>query len=71
MEELKSVKEINQNFLTNPAQGQLYLKAALERGNEQDFLQALHNIMDSLLDSHLDPHQEISPTITTGNLQIV
>ncbi|MEM9506930.1 MAG: hypothetical protein AAGA16_04485 [Cyanobacteria bacterium P01_E01_bin.35] len=48
------MENVNNSHLTNPEQGRAYLKAALERDDEQVFLQALHNIIDSLVDSELD-----------------
>ncbi|MEM7760592.1 MAG: hypothetical protein AAF298_21040 [Cyanobacteria bacterium P01_A01_bin.40] len=47
------MEKVNKSHLTNPEQGRVYLKAAIEQEDEQVFLQALHNIIDSLVDSEL------------------
>jgi len=49
MQEHKFIEGVDLNLLANPIEGRTYLKAALNTGNERDFLQALHNIMDGLL----------------------
>lgn len=54
MKEHQLLGKVNQSLLTNPVHGRSYLKAALSRNNEQVFLQALHDIMDSLVDSELN-----------------
>lgn len=51
MQEYKLIEETGLNLLANPIQGRAYLKAALNQGDEQIFLQTLHEIMDSLLSS--------------------
>ena len=54
MKESVLVKKVNLSYLQNPDQGRAYLKEALAQNNEEVFLQALHNIIDSFSDSELD-----------------
>ena len=61
MKEYQSVEKVNLNCLTNPEEGRIYLKAALEQ-NEEAFLKALHNIIDSFLDAELDFSDELAPS---------
>lgn len=63
MQERKSMEKADLSLLANPIQGRIYLKAALDRGDEQDFLQALHNVIDSLVDSE-DRSSETSSSPT-------
>lgn len=51
MSKYNSLSQVDRNYLANPKHGQAYLKAALEMGDEQEFLSALRAVMDSLIDS--------------------
>ena len=53
-EPTRLLNKVNLSLLTNPVHGRIYLKTALDRDNEQVFLQVLHNIIDSFADSELD-----------------
>lgn len=57
----ESVESVDQSFLTNPEQGRIYLKQALEKNQEEVFLEALHNIIDSFAD--LEPNLSDELTI--------
>ena len=54
------VKKISPKILINPEQGRAYLKSALAQNDEKIFLQALHDIIDSLVESELDFGYEAS-----------
>ena len=52
MKEFNSVSlKTNYDVLQDPERGRIYLKAALAQNDEQVFLSALHNVIDSLIDS--------------------
>ncbi|MEM8719135.1 MAG: hypothetical protein AAGE84_07475 [Cyanobacteria bacterium P01_G01_bin.39] len=46
--------KISPKILIKPEQGRAYLKSALAQNDEKIFLQALHDIIDSLLESEPD-----------------
>lgn len=54
MEKQMLVEKIHPKILIDPEQGRAYLKSALAQNDEKVFLQALHDIIDSLLESELD-----------------
>ncbi|MEM7592325.1 MAG: hypothetical protein AAF383_12525 [Cyanobacteria bacterium P01_A01_bin.83] len=65
MKEFNSVSvKINHDFLQDPEQGRIYLKAALAQNDEQVFLSALHNIIDSLIDFKFLPSSGVSQVAT-------
>ena len=49
MSEPKFIEQPKSSLLTNPTYGRIYLKTALDKDNERDFMQALHQIVDSLM----------------------
>ncbi|MEL6493966.1 MAG: hypothetical protein AAFQ41_02435 [Cyanobacteria bacterium J06623_7] len=51
MPEGKFTSQADRTSLANPVEGRIYLKAALNKGSEQDLLEALHDIIDSLNDA--------------------
>lgn len=51
----------NQNLLNNPEFGRAYLKAALNQNDEKVFLQALHNIIDSISFEQLSLNNKVAP----------
>ncbi|MEO0836469.1 MAG: hypothetical protein AAFY16_10910 [Cyanobacteria bacterium J06642_3] len=61
MKEFNSISaKINHDFLKDPEQGRVYLKAALAQNDEQVFLSALHNVIDSLIDSEFLPSSGVT-----------
>lgn len=60
MRECNYFEKVDRSWLVNPEQGRTYLKEALEIGDEQEFLSALHAVMDSLLDSEFKSVAEVS-----------
>ncbi|MEM7595375.1 MAG: hypothetical protein AAF383_28410 [Cyanobacteria bacterium P01_A01_bin.83] len=60
MKEQMLVEKISPTILINPEQGRAYLKSALAQNDEKILLQALHDIIDSLLESELDFGYEAS-----------
>ena len=54
MRECNSLEKANRSLLANPEHGQAYLKAALEVGDEREFLSALRTVMDSMIEAELN-----------------
>ena len=59
--------EIDPRLLVNPEHGRAYLKAALEIGDEREFLSALHAVMDSVIDAEYAPDSEVRVLPTWEN----
>ena len=61
MSEPKFIEQPKSSLLTNPTYGRIYLKTALDKDNERDFMQALHQIVDSLMAQESDSSESASP----------
>lgn len=70
MRECNSLKKIDRSSLANPEQGRAYLKAALKLNDEQEFLSALHAVMDSFADSEFGSNSEVSVLPTLENAKV-
>lgn len=68
MRECNLVKT-NPSLLANPEQGRAYLKAALETGDEREFLSALHAVMDSVINSEFTSDLEVPVLPTWENIK--
>jgi|GEM_PF-3990218 len=67
--ECNSFEKVDRSRLVNPEQGRAYLKTALEIGDEQYFLSALHAVMDSVIDAEFNSDSEVRVLPTWKNAE--